>query len=771
MDSLHELYHVAEDAQLATGDYYTCVPPGMLTADASYSLTGKQQSLPGELLTPQQGNSPIPSFLPGTVIPSMKEPHLQTPLEVISPFVMAKQPCHIPKHSPAYATPTPSLPFKPMGTVGQYPIPEHLLQHLLPAHNPNLQPNLTVKPYSLPPIPPYNEELETLILSLMPEVITPVEQLELTIPLYHGTAFTIPKPSSNKLSLIINLADWNASQLYKPPKFKLPSIYSMRQKLFNLHLQKQPVYFSKWDLSNFYWSVKADLAFRFPLPRADGTTTICQLDCLPFGWDKSPWLGQQLHINLVDAVLADAIQHSIYIDDGLAMGPAPQPLEDHVTEVLSTLSTAGFVISPKSEPDATPTKTFIGKCYSATSIYNTKDRLAKLLLTMVTISNAKYISPTFLEKLLGSMVYATCHTSSYACLSTLRAMVHCHQYSAPSYKLNSSLAAALAVAMVPWKFQGFYLHPTPLYEKMYLDGSIYHTGIVCKIQGTWRCQSFPLPAYIQKLPIPVRQQAAELYVILQGQKLMIHYKLQHHLFILDSTSALFTVIKGSSSLSWHRCKILQKIQYYTNKYFLGVQVAQLASEFHPADVPSRVYMPTLQPVTEEIQHKLHYVTTHPALINYDPYVPAIDPDLSPDAWHTPDWIRDVVLTSSYPPTMDLYADQSNALCLLHGTKQQPYAPAAIREQIAFYQPPYTELKSTWQSLLPHLSHSPGLWGLVPRSFFYRYVKPSAHHYCMNSLQVNYTHHLYTNPPGASFMSTLFFIPASMHQCQCNHLCF
>jgi len=276
---------------------------------------------------------------------------------------------------PTPKTPYPHLTFKPMGQVGNFHIADHKLQQLHPAFNPDIHKNHLLKPYALPAIPAFDADLEKLILSMMPNIIKPVLQQDLTIPLYHGTAFAIPKPSSNKLSLIINLAHWNASQLYKPPKFKLPSVYTMRSQLFHLHLQNQPVYFSKWDLSNFYWSLKTDLHFRFPLPRADGTVTICELDCLPFGWDKSPWLGQTIHQELLTTLPSPAeILDSVYIDDGLAMGPHPRQLELHTQDVLEMLAAAGFIISPKSEPQATLIKEFIGKLYTATSISNTMHR-------------------------------------------------------------------------------------------------------------------------------------------------------------------------------------------------------------------------------------------------------------------------------------------------------------------------------------------------------------------------------------------------------------
>ena len=378
---LATLFKTVEEARFAAGDYYNCPPPAPIWGSANYSLTGPQQSLTTSM-SPTQGNSPFPAFYPGTSIPTPASPHLSTTLTDYSPFTMATQPRAIPTPMDKATKIYPELAFKPMGPVGNCPIPRAKLEQLHPAFNPDINPNHTLQPYSLPPVPEYNKDLETLITSMMPDIIKPVCEADLMIPLYHGTAFAIPKPSSNKLSLIINLAAWNHSQHYLPPKFSLPSVYSMRAKLFQLHLQgKDTIFFTKWDVSNFYWSLKADLGFRIPLPRADGTVTICQLDCLPFGWDKSPWIGQSIHEDLVHSIPNHSTDTAVYIDDGLAADDQKDHLQAFTNQVLTTLQDAGFIISPKSEPEPTKTKEFIGKLYTATTIANTKARVANLLLT------------------------------------------------------------------------------------------------------------------------------------------------------------------------------------------------------------------------------------------------------------------------------------------------------------------------------------------------------------------------------------------------------
>ena len=134
----------------------------------------------------------------------------------------------------------------------------------LPQFNSAVLPRKDPIPFQAPPVFPYCQPLHELITSLNPdhiELINPdcYDHLE---PLYHASAFLIPKVSSNKLSLILHLRRWNQSQVYMPPPFQLPSVYSLRKDLLiaaKAHLQ---MYFSTWDIKNFYWSLKG-LSFRF----------------------------------------------------------------------------------------------------------------------------------------------------------------------------------------------------------------------------------------------------------------------------------------------------------------------------------------------------------------------------------------------------------------------------------------------------------------------------------------------------------------------------
>ena len=750
-----------EDAWLKPGDYYLCAPPG-LESNQPIPSVGPQQSLQtatasGTSIPTSTPTISLPLHCPDTSFLSYISPSVYTP-DVLSPPSTSSRPPDLT-----------SKPLKSMGLLGHYHIPSSILHTLLPSPSNKLLPRNPIIPFKLPPIPSYSASLESLVLSMMPNFIKPisVDQVS-TIPLYHGTAFSIPKPSSNKLSLIINLAAWNDSQIHKPPAFSLPSIKTMRAILYEAHWNKQQLYFSKWDLSNFYWSCQHDdLTFRFPLPRADGSITLCQLDCLPFGWDKAPWLGQSIHSQQIDTVdNPDYVDTNIYLDDGLAAHTDPSVLSTFMEATYTTLQQAGFVMSPKSEPEPTLTKTFIGKLYTSSKIANSDSRLVQILLLLCLVVQATYLTPTYLEKLLGTMLYAVAHSQSYASLSFLRHCADSKNHMAPHPKLRSSLAAAFATAMVPWEFQGFPFLKAPTSSQIYIDGSPTMVGLVTNINGTWQTLSTVLPAHIAKLDIAARQQNSELYSILCAIKFLLRFHSKNPpitTLIMDSNSSIMAAHKGSTTNQITRARTLMKIQFYVNKYKLILPLAQIDTKLHPADIPSRTFY-SLQPVDSTIQLKIDFLTLFPGHINSNPKISLDLAALHRDAWATPASLRKIILNSPHPPTLDLFADPTTTLTPLYFTMQHPWTPTDFHKHVLFFQPPYSDILFHWKSLLKFLPSSQGIWGLIPASTFtslfnYHPYKPRGH-ICHYTLHVDFTHPHYTSPPGAKFDTVIFFISPS-----------
>ena len=190
------------------------------------------------------------------------------------------------------------------------------------------------------------------------------------------------------------------------------------------------------------------------------SSTPCQFYRL--GRDKAPWLGQTLHTSHVDQITKhEDIEKGIYIDDGLSFGPSTEERSTYVKEVLQHLEHNGYIISPKSQPEPTLSKEFIGKLYANCFIGNTEARAARLLMMTTIIVQAPYLSHTFLKKLMGSDVYAVCHHSSYACLGFLRYILAHGGYMKPDLKFRASMCAVAATALKAWTGQGFFWTTPP----------------------------------------------------------------------------------------------------------------------------------------------------------------------------------------------------------------------------------------------------------------------------------------------------------------------
>ena len=285
-------------------------------------------------------------------------------------------------------------------------------------------------------------------------------------------------------------------------------------------------------------------------------------------------------------------------------------------------------------------------------------------------------------------------------------------------------------------------------------------------------QSIPLPDRHKVASIPVRQQRSELWGVVQATKAALNYGISGPALILDATSAYGSTLKGSTGVQhWDRNQILQELHIICSKTNFRAYLNLINTLYHPADYPSRVYC-SLDFAPQTVKDKLNVIELHPALITTEPE--PFRPDLSRQAWATPDWMRWFILKAPLPPTVDLFADLTSALTKQHYSMKNPFHPQVLQSpEICFFQPPYNELSQHWQACLPHLPTAEGFWGLVPKNFYLEELKPSLgkHHICKWSGQVNYTHHTCKGQK-ANFKSTLFFIPPTDRlttTCHCQYL--
>ena len=461
--------------------------------------------------------------------------------------------------------------------------------------------------------------------------------------------------------------------------------------------------------------------------------------------------GQQEHLSIINRVTPVQDEEAkVYIDDGLGSGLNQPLLTQFTKQVTQVLQEEGFPISEKSHLEAEESQKYIGKEYSSGCIKNTDERCAKLLLLFAITSCAPYLSRTFLERILGVSVYAVCHTNGYSHSAYLRWLLNQRRnYYQPTPQLRNTLAAVWATSLTPWTCQGFFAMSVPNTPRIYVDAGPCYIGLVFMLHGEWMSLSIPLPDRHLKGDIQIRQQRSELWGVVQATKAALKYGLTTPTLILDATSAYGSTLKGSTGAdNWDRVQILQELNIICTRYQFRAYLNLINTQYHPADHPSRVYQP-LAPAPNPVMHLLQHIAVHPALVatNPAPY----RPDLSRQAWATPDWMRWYILKTHHPPTVDLFADQSNALTTKYFSLQNPFRSDVLdSNQICLFQPPYADLLLHWQACLPHLPTTVGFWGLVPKNFFLEEVKPSLKnaHLCTWSGQVNYRHHTFTGKRAA-----------------------
>jgi len=293
--------------------------------------------------------------------------------------------------------------------------------------------------------------------------------------------------------------------------------------------------------------------------------------------------------------------------------------------------------------------------------------------------------------------------------------------------------------------------------------------VVLFYRGAWQQVSIPIPGWITIIPLNKRQQSSELYGVYQASILCWELHILEPTLVLDSVSAFGTLIKGSTTITYPRAKILSRLQTWVLRNLFRAYLLLCNTRFHPGDVPSR--QPTVMSLASPaVKAKLQHIRVTPSLLTTCPV--AYDPDLSHGAWSTPEWMRKLILRSPIPPTWDLFADQTNSLCKDYCSLQQPFTETVFnKEAVFFFQPPYELLTTTWNQTHSafNMLNPLQLWGLVPLAFYMQVLQPSLCevHCCHNQCRVNYNHHSLPTSSGALFKSVLFFL--SHTQCVCQYL--
>ena len=643
-----------------------------------------------------------------------------------------------------HAPPT-TIPYKPIGPAGYFPVPSDLLPLHPSSHSLSLSTHQDCTPYEPPPIPPYDPILcqvtqDLLAHGLINLTHTSVPEVDSHIPVYHASPFLLPK-SSVKLSLILNFHSYNIAQSQPPAKFTLPSTYSIRAQLLDANLSGHSYYFTTLDISNFYWSLDLPFNFLFPVSQPDSTIQFYSISRLPFGWDYAPFLGQSTLRRLVSEVPSPTCSiDNTYIDDILLGHSVPQILHTWTSSISNHLVDSGLLISPKSVVEPQVAVNYIGKRYSARAIANTQARLTSLLRSHWNLQSLPYISPSYLAKHTGQLAHSISHHSSYSPLHYLNLCLSHRQYIKPNVRLRSAMAKCLAYANTPWDLFGLFWHPHGASRPhIYVDASLDLVGLVFPgpLSKGWLATSKRLPSSITKLPTPQRQQAAELYGLLLALRLAHRRHISDPCIVQDNSGSLGTGVKGSTAtFPTTRPRILAAIQHHLIRHRTLCYVAFTESENMPADIPSRQQF-SVQPATQEIIDKLTTLELFPGLIAYSPTqfeeLTHSTLEVNSGAWATPISIREIIAHAPFPPTYDLFAHPRTAITPQYSSAFRPVSQHTFTLTTTtgaphtwWYQPPYDALLSTLRQLLPHL-HTTQCWGLLPYTFLPTLMTMAAHH--------------------------------------------
>eukprot|EP01027_Heterolobosea_sp_BB2_P019664 GEZU01027674.1.p1 GENE.GEZU01027674.1~~GEZU01027674.1.p1 ORF type:complete len:270 (-),score=49.63 GEZU01027674.1:70-879(-) len=156
-----------------------------------------------------------------------------------------------------------------------------------------------------------------------------------------GNLFLVPK-NEEKSRAIFDLRPFNHSQPYLPKHFSLPNFNDIKHLIRNKP-QNKKIFFTKLDVSNFYWSIVLpnQLRHKFVFQYNNNNYAYTRL---PFGWDFSPAIAQRI-INNIKGLRH--VRIFIYLDDVLIAGYNYQRCKEATITIANRLTNAGLPLNNK----------------------------------------------------------------------------------------------------------------------------------------------------------------------------------------------------------------------------------------------------------------------------------------------------------------------------------------------------------------------------------------------------------------------------------------
>jgi len=369
----------------------------------------------------------------------------------------------------------------------------------------------------------------------------------------HKISFNLslrPKPHSNKSLLVADCRAVIGSSGLAPRAFQLPQLHWLYALADDLPEGSQ-LYFAKLDLSNSYHSVvlPEELAAMFTFGVED---CVFEWGRLPFGWDRSPCLFQDLMISLVHGIDNWGVIRFHYLDDLLVVGSSYNAVQQAVQEAMELLVGAGFIISDKSVIEPSNVIDWLGKHLEFTNhavSIGVSESVLDLISALIIFSCSKRGPARILRSLCGLVSWSSMHSRlALPWLQHAHVCILQNRRRAPVY-LVDHLKVALAAVSRP--YSGFPIHwgSGPVLsdedDVLFVDAaaSMGKFGLVLysKTGESW-AWSLPLPHYCSG--DPNYQQAAELYAIKAGVRKFLKSGATLRL-VSDSMSSLFSCNKLS----------------------------------------------------------------------------------------------------------------------------------------------------------------------------------------------------------------------------------
>jgi len=428
-----------------------------------------------------------------------------------------------------------------------------------------------------------------------------------------------PKPGGVKSLAIADCRSVIARELIAPAKFNLPHLSALHSAfptkkgtvLFaSLPCTEPLVHFSKIDLQNAYWSCilpkVLHQAFCFSFASKHYV-----LKRLPFGWDKSPKVFQDLITDILSylSINPNTVIILIYLDDIFLASRLPGQLRLATKALCEALVQNGFLLSEmKCIFDPVLSIEWLGKTVTSTKdgiiITPSNDDILDAA-SLVVWCCAKYWSWPVLRQLNGLITWCTIHhRMALPFLNKSHAFIHSGSRM-PDINVMHGLCEAVYFASKQSTQPLFYCIPTlPRYTPwVFWDANCVagFAGIVVSsidptmplplLNNGYKEYTVPLPQSIAALG-EKGQQLAELYSFKVAIVKSIILGLHHAFWVGDSQSTLFSALKLSCpAMMAARAKLLRQIVRLAYKHSICGQMAYIPSEYNPADNPSKPFEP------------------------------------------------------------------------------------------------------------------------------------------------------------------------------------